>query len=167
MTFEFAVFTLCAFGVLAVGGWKVYCAVDERLFEIEANIRLLHGATLRLVALAPKKARTSSPVLDRDLADHGAAEDAQEHNPDAPLLSPDLENGIAEVDGLCAKLVALAPSAKAMPFLSNVPSVHTVTRLLEPKSKGPTKYRGRKLLLSLHAPECGQLPDVELTPPHP
>jgi hypothetical protein len=160
MTFEFAVFTLCAFCLLAVGGWKVYCAIDERLFEIEANIRLLHGSTLRLVALAPKEARNSAPVIDRKLAGRSAGKD----EPDAPPLSPGLENGIAEVEELCAKLIALVPPAKALPLLSNVPSVQAMTTLPGPQSDRLTKYHGRKLVLSLRAPEYIQLPDIEPTP---
>lgn len=165
MTFEFAIITLCAFGVLAIGGWKAYCTVDERLFEIEANIRLLHGSTLRLVALAPKEARNPAPVIDRSLVERGAGKDAQEHKPDAPPLSPGLENGIAEVEELCAKLIALVPPTKALPLLSNVPSVQAMTTLLGPKSDRLTKYHGRKLVLSLHAPEYIQLPHIEVTRP--
>ena len=128
MTIDLTVLSAGAFLVLMVLIWKVYRGIDERLSEIQADIGELHNGVSHLFLLASK----SEAKIDSE----NASEVAHKADDLALLQSPGLEADLAVVDGLCAKLITLAPPAKAAPLIS------------EKKAARPTQFEGRKLILA-------------------
>jgi hypothetical protein len=103
MAIDLTVLSVGAFLVLVALIWKAYRVIDERLSEIQADIRELHGGVSHLFLLASKsEAKTAS---------ENAGKLANEADDLALLRSPGLEADLALVDGLCAKLITLVPPA--------------------------------------------------------
>jgi hypothetical protein len=131
MTIDLTVLSAGAFLVLMVLIWKVYRGIDERLREIQADIGELHNGVSHLFLLASKS--ETKPVSEN-------AGKVARRADDLVLRSPGLEGDLAVVDGLCAKLIALAPPDEAASLIS------------EKKAERPTQFEGRKLILAWPPP---------------
>ena len=110
MAIDLTVLSAGAFLALIALIWKVYRVIDERLREIQADIGELHNGVSNLFLLASKS--ETKPVSEN------AGKVARKADDLALLQSPGLEGDLAVVDGLCAKLIALAPPAEAAPLIS-------------------------------------------------
>ena len=132
MTIDLTVLSAGAFLVLMVLIWKVYRGIDERLREIQADIGELHNGVSHLFLLASKS--ETKPVSEN------AGKVARKADDLTLSQSLGLEGDLAVVDGLCAKLIALAPPAEAAPLIS------------EKKAERPTQFEGRKLILAWPSP---------------
>jgi hypothetical protein len=132
MAIDLTVLSAGAFLVLIALIWKVYRIIDERLREIQADIGELHNGVSHLFLLASKS--ETKPVSEN------AGKVARKADDLALLQSPGLGGDLAVVDGLCAKLIALAPPAEAAPLIS------------EKKAEGPAHFEGRKLILAWPTP---------------
>jgi hypothetical protein len=126
MTIDLTVLSAGAFLVLMALIWTVYRVIDGRLSEIQTDIGDLHTGVSRLFLLASKS--------EAETVSENAGKVAHKANDLALLQSPGLEADLAVVDGLCAKLITLAPPAKAAPLIS------------EKKAERPTQFEGRKLI---------------------
>ena len=132
MTIDLTVLTAGAFLVLMALIWRLYRGIDERLREIQADIGELHNGVSHLFLLASKS--ETKPVSEN------AGKVARKADDLALLQSPGLEGDLAVVDGLCAKLIALAPPDKAAPLIS------------DKKAERPAHFEGRKLILAWPTP---------------
>ena len=146
MITDLAVVGVGAFLVLVALIWKAYRVIDQRLDEIQADIRELHCSASHLFVLASTNAKASDPKPR--VASDNSANAPHETDDLAFLRSPGLEADLTEVDELCAKLITLVPPAKAAALISAVPQAKAVPPISEMNAERPAQFGGRRLLLA-------------------
>lgn len=130
--------------------------IEAGLDDLQVDIRNLHGGILRLIAIVPESNKRSSstkskgrrettqpvvasissslieaagqkngPTWRSRIDDAGTAEELRA-SAVRSLPFRELETGIDQVDGLCAKLITLCPPPEATPLLGEVSKGETV-----------------------------------------
>jgi hypothetical protein len=123
--------------------WKAYRVIDERLGEIQADIRALRGGVSHLFLLASKsEAKTAS---------ENAGKVAHKGDDLAFVTVAWFGSRLGMVDGLCAKLITLVPPAKAAPLISEVCHAKAAP-ISEMTAERHKQFGGRKLIVAWTTP---------------
>jgi len=120
MIIESAVFAVGGFLVLLLA-WQMR-VIRKRLGEVQNEVRELHNSVSRLFVMALNAGSVGKPAATETSGETSptiaAAECSCATEPDTHTLRLELEAELAQVDGLCANLITLAPPKEALPLLS-------------------------------------------------